>query len=126
MEADFQREYRLDLAAACYGPDAVGVRRLLSLIAGLSPGSAVGRAENADWTTDRELAAAQVEMTHEVVRAVLAVVASLSKKQKVPDPLRIPRPTPERREPARPKRASPAEMRAFFPAPKSSRRRPRG
>ena len=43
LEADFQREYGIDLPDALWGEKPIGVRRLSALITGLSPGCATFR-----------------------------------------------------------------------------------
>jgi hypothetical protein len=44
VEADFRRFYRLDLREACWGPEALGVRHLHSLVRNLPADSALAYA----------------------------------------------------------------------------------
>jgi len=65
LEADFQREYGIDLREALYGKSRVGGRRLTTLINGLSPNSATMRKVNSGggvWGPTEELLATLCEM----------------------------------------------------------------
>lgn len=121
LEADFERHYRADLRRLCWGPNPTGVRRLLALIDGLPPDSAVHRA-GAD--PDGHLAALPehwpafgLELIDARLRLIITTLAALGgvKEKDLPDfgePLRlIPRPAA----PAHEKRKSTsAEIAAFF------------
>jgi len=66
LEADFQREYGIDLREALYGEDRVGGRRLTALINGLSPDSATMRKVNSggrQWGGTEEMLAVLCELT---------------------------------------------------------------
>jgi hypothetical protein len=90
LEADFLHYYKTDLRQALWGHEKVGVRRLAALVHGLPPTSAVFRANSAAWDDETELAAVQVELTHSLLRTLIAV--NSKKGAQLPDPLRIPRP----------------------------------
>ncbi len=60
------------------------------MVVNLPQDSAFVKTLTEDWTTDRELAAAQVEVTHSLLRAFIS--ANSKQGSKLPDPLQIPRP----------------------------------
>jgi hypothetical protein len=102
IDADFARYYGMDLAAACFGPDHIGVRRLKGLIGSLPHTSALARAMGWAWSDEAEMTAVLVELLHDQAASTRAVVQALSgKKWNGPkEPLRWPR--PELRLPAPP------------------------
>jgi hypothetical protein len=94
IEADFARFYGLDLAACCFGPDQVGVRRLYALVSCLPPSSSLARRLEWSWDEERELAAVLVELSHDIAASSRAMVQALSGKRwsGPARPLRWPRP----------------------------------
>lgn len=84
------------------------MRRVESLILGLPFNDAVvWQAERAErlerdhgWTVTDHLLASQIETTHMVFRAVLASIPR-TRPVKLPEPLHIPRPGEQRKEPRR-------------------------
>ncbi|MEO6629217.1 MAG: hypothetical protein ABIP03_11695 [Aquihabitans sp.] len=62
IEADFLRYYRLDLGAACWGDNHIGLKRIWTLIHALPPESALARSMGWSWTDALELAAMAVEV----------------------------------------------------------------
>lgn len=98
MEADWAHYYPAvaggDFRRALFGPDPIGGRRLRALIDGLPPDAMLWR-RVPGWGSTEELLALNAEVTHAVVRVL---IAAFSKKgASVPKPLRVPRPE---REPA--------------------------
>jgi hypothetical protein len=79
------------LGAACYGPNPIGLRRLISLVKGLP---LEARTKNVDgdnpWTMQIELAASTLEMLHR--QAVLFLQANSKPGASLPPPLVVPRP----------------------------------
>lgn len=95
MEADWLRFYRRDFRADV---GELGVRRLRALVEGLPPDAMLWR-RTPGWGTEQELAAVQIEVTHAVVRTV---IAAFSKRgSAIPKPLHVPRPTDARKQPPR-------------------------
>jgi hypothetical protein len=84
------RTYGRDIREDLWGENAIGVRRLSSMVENLPHDSAFIRTITHDWTTDRELAAAQIEVTHSLLRAFIS--ANTKPGSRLPDPLQIPRP----------------------------------
>lgn len=85
--------YGIDLRAALYGDERerIGLRRCYQLVRYLPPGSATWIAvhgQEAVWTTDNELAALNVEVTHHQTR----VLARLLGAKQDMDVLKVPRP----------------------------------
>lgn len=79
----------------------MGVRRLLALLDGIPPGSALHRAVDPDgwaWTTTEELMASLIEVADFGNRWYIAAHIDSKKGGKVPDAIRVPRPG-ERRSP---------------------------
>lgn len=94
LEADFQREYGIDLREALYGDNPVGGRRLTALINGLSPNSATMRRVNSggkQWGQVEELLASLCEMV-DLLNRMFYVVNFDTKKEPVWSPIKIPRP----------------------------------
>lgn len=112
LEADFQREYGLDLRDSLWGRPLVGARRLLALVAGLSPRSVLRRkltSRGSDWGSTEELLSALIEQVDLGNR--LFFMANAKKGAKVWKPMHIPRPT------VKPQELSSAdEIRRFFGA----------
>lgn len=99
LEADFQREYGIDLREALYGDHPIGGRRLTALISGLSPGSATMRRINSggkQWGQIEELLAILCELMDLSNRMYYAATFD-TKKDPVWDPIEIPRPRDESR-----------------------------
>lgn len=90
LEADWVRYYGRDLASDLYGPEPMGVRRLLSLTRWLPPEAALWRSTGQAWDTHTELQATTVEMLDALLRAYLQVHSKKGAKQ--PQPVEIPRP----------------------------------
>ena len=95
LEADFRREYQLDLKRALWGPGRLGVRELASLVTGLPIDCALHRAVDPDgvgagWSTREELAATIAELVDQSNR--LFVMAHQKKGAKKPKPIQITRP----------------------------------
>lgn len=64
LDADFRRHYGLDLEACCWGPEAIGVRRLKAYISQLPhETSALAREMGWQWDEMREMTATLVELT---------------------------------------------------------------
>jgi hypothetical protein len=61
----------------------------VALLRWLPPDAACWAGQQPSWTLERELAAAQVELTHTVTR----LLAALGGAKRIPRPLTIPRPT---------------------------------
>lgn len=97
LEADFQREYGIDLREALYGDNPVGGRRLTALINGLSPGSATMRRINSggkQWGQMEELLAVLCELI-DLNNRMYYTANFDTKKDPVWDPIEIPRPRDE-------------------------------
>ena len=115
LEADFQREYGLDLASCLYSPDPakrVGPRKLRSFINGLSPRSQFIRtavANGQDWGSAEELLASLIEQVDLGNR--LFFMANAKKGTTPWKALHIPRPTVAKRKPS-----SKTELMRFFGA----------
>lgn len=64
LEADFLREYKIDLRDATSGRNRIGLRRLMVLIKGLPPHSALTRSSTSgqEWTNVEELLATIIEV----------------------------------------------------------------
>jgi hypothetical protein len=63
LDHDFRHHYGLDLEECCFGPDALGVRRLRTYISQLPPeSSAIAREMGWSWDEQRELLATLVEL----------------------------------------------------------------
>lgn len=94
LDADFQRFYGLDLAAACWGPEEIGLRRLHVLIQHLPTDSALSRSMGWAWDDHREMTATLVELQHDQAVSARALVQAFSGKKfrGPPEPLRWPRP----------------------------------
>lgn len=97
LEADFAREYPFvcggDLRHALWGDNAIGVRRLVALVKGLSPRSAFMRevySEGKDWGNTEELLSSIAELLDFGNR--MQYQANSKKGSKVWKPLEIPRP----------------------------------
>jgi len=118
LEADFARYYHLDLTQACWGEEAVGVRRLHTLIQHLPRTPATVRAllgDLADWGTTEELLAATVDRLGEVT----SLLHHAHFKPPHPDVQPVPRPGDDGRPAelelaAPPQMSSRDEIRAFF------------
>jgi len=116
LEADFQREYGIDLTDALYGERPMGVRRLTALINGLSLGSATLRKANKNWGTVEELLASVAELI-DVTNRLLYQANFDTKKTPVWEPLQITRPYQEdddERASDRRRESAPDEVRSFF------------
>ena len=118
LEADFQREYGIDLREALYSEDEskrIGMRRLSNLVAGLSPRSTTFRkvyGDGSEWGSAEEILSVIAELIDVLNRLTYSAATGKTPNWK---PLRIPRPyqnVPIRSEPRRPSTAS--EIRAFF------------
>ena len=111
LEADFQREYRIDLRDALWGEKPIGGRRLTALINGLSPGCATFRKlkGGSDWGNTEELLATVAELIDATNRLIYQV--NSKKGARVWEPLRVPRPYDKKRQ-SQP--SSSDEMLAFF------------
>ncbi len=59
LEADFARYYQIHLGQACFGPQPIGTRRLLTLIDGLPPDSAFVRDQARQPTSHKARPTAQ-------------------------------------------------------------------
>ena len=118
LEADFQREYGIDIRAALFGKSPMGVRRLTALIHGLSPESATMRkvtANGQQWGPTEELLATLCELVDMTNRMFYQANFDTKKGNKVWDPIEIPRPYSQtRRERQRPRLSSDDELRSFF------------
>jgi len=118
LEADFQREYGIDLREALYGVQPVGGRRLTALINGLTPSSLTMRrlySEGTVWGTAEELLATLVEQLDMSNRMYHAVHF----EGDVWPPLRIQRPYAEEAQISspvtqEPQKTDPDEVRSFF------------
>jgi hypothetical protein len=115
LEADFQRFYGLDLRRACWGPDALGARRLRVLISHLPQDSSLARSMGWWWSDVHEMQAQLIELAALSAQATTATVGSLTGKRWRPTPANFPRPTL----PSVPVPAGPPAPRA--PAPGLSR-----
>lgn len=92
LEADFQREYGLDLREVVFGPSPWGARRLWVRVKHLPPKSALAREinpEGAAWGNVEELLATLVEVVDWGNRNFHAVH---SKRRTKITPIKIPRP----------------------------------
>lgn len=97
------------LTEALWGEQAVGSRRLQSLISGLPPTSALARDMNpdtigSDWGNTQELLATALELIDVGNRQF--VMANSKKGAKAPKPIKIARPWEIKKEPKRPATAS--------------------
>lgn len=112
LEADFQREYGIDLRSALYGDDPIGGRRLTALIEGLSPESKTYRKiaypDGHKWGHVEELLATLVELVDTTNRLIYATNAD-KKSPKVWEPLHVPRPYDKKKGPS-----STEDMLSFF------------
>jgi hypothetical protein len=90
VEADWQRVYNRDLRADLYGPNAIGVRRIIALFDWLPADAALWRAAKTAWSDEKELLATQIEVLDGLRRAF--IMAHSKKGAKAPDPIQIPRP----------------------------------
>lgn len=94
LEADFQREYGIDLRDALFGENAIGVRRLSALINGLPADSATMRKVTSggqQWGQVEELLATLCELV-DLTNRMLYAANFDTKKEAVWDPIKIPRP----------------------------------
>lgn len=74
LEGDWSIYHHRDLVADCYGPNQIGVRKLLVYIEALPSDSATARARR--WWTDRdEQQAVQVEVLGDIARSTRQLVA---------------------------------------------------
>lgn len=89
--------------------DRLGVRRLWALVNGLPRDAAVWR-EETQWSWERELAAALIEV-HDMWGRNLALLSG-AKKKSLPKPIRVPRPGREHE--ARGRRMTVAEFAAKY------------
>ncbi len=93
LEADFQAHYGIDLRRALWGPIPLSARRLLALVKGLPPGSALHRSvdpEGYGWTNNEELLATLLEVTDLSNRMFYS--ANSGKNARQPVPLTVVRP----------------------------------
>jgi hypothetical protein len=92
LEADFQREYGIDLREALYGDNPIGGRRLTALINGLSPSSLTalknGGTGGQVWGNTEELLATLCEL----VDRMNYMYHQIHFKPPHPQHLEIPRP----------------------------------
>jgi hypothetical protein len=102
LEADFQRFYQLDLRRCLWGAEAVGLRRLRSLIAGLPTESATKfkPPDPKAWTRDQQLLALLAELVDYGNRNFIA--AHTKKGSPQPKPIKIPRPGKQEPQPVGP------------------------
>jgi len=110
LEADFQREYGIDLREALYGDSRVGGRRLTALVNGLSPRSATMRKINAngdEWGSTEELLAVLCELIDLGNRMYFQAHF----EGDVWDPIEVPRPHTKNEIP---EMSPPENVRAFF------------
>lgn len=102
-EADLRAVYGLDARAVCWGPDAWGCRRLVALLHGLGPSSALQRALTGHhWTDETSLLAL-------VADRLGVMAAGMQYQEQVP-----PVPRPDALTPTPPPPASPDEVVSFF------------
>lgn len=100
LESDFQRYYGLDLRECLWGGARLGARRLVSLVDGLPPESALARTLDPDnlgsgWTADTHLLAVIVQLVDHANRLFMS--ANSKPGSRIPDPIHIRRPGDERR-----------------------------
>jgi len=96
LEADFQREYGIDLREALYGEDRIGGRRLTALINGLSLDSATMRKVNSggdEWGNTEELLATLIE----IIDLSNRMFFQANFEGSVWEPVQVPRPRTGRR-----------------------------
>lgn len=111
LEADLSRYYQTDLPTAVWGPEPISVRRFRSLVRGLPPDGALGRALSPHppgWGNVEELLATTVELVDLGNRILHAAYC----EPPHPGPIKLTRPTDT--EPERPAMATSEEMLAFF------------
>jgi hypothetical protein len=89
VEADFRAAYGIDLAEVCFGSHPWGLRKLYAHVRHLGPSSATARHLDAGWSTEDELLATVAEISHASLRAFLAANGA----KRVPDQIKIPRPS---------------------------------
>lgn len=89
MEADFRARYQCDLGTVCFGPEAWGLRKLYAHVRYLGADSATAQFLEAGWSADDELLATIAELLHAQLRAFLGAHGA----KRIPDQLKIPRPS---------------------------------
>lgn len=99
LVADFQSEYRLNLAQTLQPGSGYSPKLVLSLIQQLPPGSRTiaeirGGPQFVGWDADRYLTASLVDAVRENTYAVIAANSAKGKKPKPPKPIDRPRRTP--------------------------------
>lgn len=97
VEADFQSHYGLDLRQVCWGPRALGVRRIRALVRGLPLDGVTIRETELDgksWSITDELLAIQAELIDHGNRMYYS--AHAKNPGGVWKPLKITRPSDER------------------------------
>lgn len=90
LEADFQREYGLNLSQEI---ETIETKRMVHLVTGLSPDSALARKMNPEswhWKNEHELLAVIAELLDRHDRHFIR--ANTEKGQKQPNPIEIARP----------------------------------
>lgn len=95
LEADWLHHYRRDLRLDLWGPEPMGIRRLVGLFTNLPPGCAVHRRQDpdgagADWRNREELLATLIEVVDLADRNFVA--AHSKRGARKPKPINIRRP----------------------------------
>jgi len=90
LEADFQREYNLDLAQCLWGKKKLSARKIFVLVAQLGPETATAKYFTKGWNEEKELLATLIELMG-VSRAEF-LAANGVKQSQLPPPIQITRP----------------------------------
>jgi len=80
------------LGRACYGPTAIGARRLRVLIQHLPPESSLARTCGWWWTDVHEMQAVLIEIAYVTAQGAGAAAAGISGKRFKPEQFHVPRP----------------------------------
>lgn len=84
LEGGFQSHHHMSLVRACWGPEEVGIRRLLALLLDLPPASRAGRALGM-WSEEDEQAALAVELVADTAATSRAIASLLMPSGKTYD-----------------------------------------
>jgi len=115
VEADFQSHYGLDLRQVCWGPGALGVRRIRALVRGLPiDGVTVRETElhGKPWSITDELLATLIELIDHGNRMYYS--AHAKNPSGVWKPLKITRPIEEEDQPPERKISTVEDIKRFF------------
>lgn len=90
MEADFQKEYNLELAECLWGKDKISARRLVVLISQLGSDTGTAKYFTKGWDMTQELLATLIEL--QSVSRLEFLAANGVKQGQLPRPIQVTRP----------------------------------